>query len=87
MKKEKLVIYEKACELLGERGHEAQVRNDYSGRAMYGNTCVAIVTSANGAMVGWAIACAAHEAGEEPHECEAMIPRREDQMGKEQIYY
>ena len=52
---EKYDIFGKAAEYLEDDGYEAEVRENYSGRGMYGRETVGIVTSAPGTMVGAAV--------------------------------
>ena len=85
-------IYEAACETLAGEGWEASVRPDYSGRGMFGQTTPAIVTGAPGAMVGWAISRVLVESdpddgSEGLDEALRAIPKREDAMGRDTVYY
>lgn len=48
----KPALFESAANLLNERGYEAKVMANYSGRAMYDKTCPAIVTEAPATVVG-----------------------------------
>lgn len=83
-------IFQRACRMLEEWGHEAQFRADYSGRGMYGRTCEAIVTDAPAALVGYIIACAIHVATDGEGNMEdhiELIPMRSDNMGLSMVYY
>lgn len=84
----KLEIFEKACELLEVSGHTAEVRAEYSGRAMYGATTPGLVVeSCGGVLVGWAITVAVTELGGSPEDAEEFLPERRDNMGLGTIYY
>lgn len=95
-------IAQEACDILANEGHEATVYEDYSGRCMYGEKCVGIVTSVSGALVGWAITKAYFDLelseAEDIDINEAIdimddrkliksIPTRSDSMGRDTIYY
>lgn len=89
-KEERGELYQAACEILEQQGYGASVYENYSGRAMYGETCTGITTGASGALVGWAI-CEAwwntHTVSEDGPCPRKFIPRRTDSMGLEYIYY
>lgn len=80
-------IYEAAADILRESGYEAEVREDYSGRGMYGRTCCGIITNASGPMVGYSITCAMSDLGIDPFDWVDLIPKRWDSMGLQSIYY
>lgn len=84
----KLKVYEEAVDLLQQEGYEASTRDDYSGRAMYGKTCPAIVSDAPVPKVGAAVAQAMVDL-EECHDTPIMslIPGRSDGMGRDQVVY
>jgi len=77
-------LAQEAVGLLRNQGYESTVRLGYSGRAMYGETCVGIVTEAGGPMVGWAITASLFFVD---HDTWDMIPQRSDSMGTLMIYY
>lgn len=62
----------------------AEMRTDYSGRAMYGQTCLGYVVS-NPAIVGTAIALGLADTGLDPMALMASV--RQDAMGRETIVY
>lgn len=91
-------VFKKACEILEDQGHESSVREDYSGRGMYGNSEPAIVTDAEGPMVGAAVLMAALRfmgtTGDEINDrsvfedAVSFIPGRQDSMGRyDRVYY
>ena len=91
---EKLEVYEAAVQLLENEGHEASVRDDYSGRGMFGSTTLAIVTGAPPAYIGWAITAAVAEASSsdtDPYEVADLaldlLPGHSDNMGLGMVYY
>lgn len=64
---------------------EDALRDDYSGRAMYGETCMGIVTGNVGQVLEFAVACAARAGSMDPQE---WIGRAcEDNMGRSMITY
>ena len=77
--------YAAAVELLNDRGYEAEFREDYSGRGMFGDCVPAIVTSASGVLVGWAL-CQAAPNPEVVSES-GLIPAYSDNMGMDKVYY
>ena len=84
----KLKVWEEAVALLQDAGYEASIRSDYSGRAMYGEKCPAIVTDAPGTVVGVMVVEASigfEEAQAEPFV--SFIPLRSDSMGRSQVFY
>ncbi len=55
---------------------------------MYGRRCVAIVTDAPAAIVGWAITVAAVDADMAAEDAQQFIPTRQDNMGRDSgVYY
>lgn len=96
-----LEIAEKAVDLMEEAGIDASVYEDYevySGRCMYGNTCVGITTGASGAVLGHYITAAYVELHEGEIEsgrdaietiikAQRYLPKRTDSMGYDTIYY
>jgi len=66
--------------LTEELDYEAEVREDYSGRGMYGATCVGIITDAPLVLVGWA-------AGYVGITDVAYLPMCTDNMGLSTIVY
>jgi len=71
---------EKVCDILTSGFYEATIREEYSGRGMYGETCLGIVY--DGSPVKFGAACV--ESGVEYRD----LPTRQDSMGKySQIYY
>lgn len=94
--KQKLEVYQLAAEWLEEKGYEAEVREDYSGRGMYGTTCPALVTDAEAMQVAFAVAEGLrqfdpeleHDMGELMFRAQRMVPERSDSMGKsKRVYY
>lgn len=83
MEKTKLEIFREAAEWLSDGGFETEVRDDYSGRGMYGRTCPAIVTDAPPTFVGFAVGLAC----EDMVDVHDMIPAREDSMGLRRVFY
>jgi hypothetical protein len=69
-----------AVERLEDEGYEASVYPDYSGRFMYGETCVGIVTSPGASLALGAALAAVGVAAED-------MPRRTDNMALDMIYY
>lgn len=69
---------EAIVEAMEEDGAKASVYPDYSGRGMFGKTCVGIVTDSP-ELVGYAAA----EAGVPKRD----LPRRRDSMGLDVILY
>ena len=76
---------------------ECEVREDYSGRGMYGATCVALVTDAPAVCMAAAVVAVAvlhlveneewalEEATQEAYNA---VPRRQDNMGRSKwVYY
>lgn len=95
---ELIEIYTAACAILEEEGHEASVREDYSGRCMYGETTPAIVTDAEGSEMAAAVFFAAlkHTQGDSVdlnqrglfEDIKSFIPGRFDTMGRNNsVYY
>lgn len=91
-------IYERAVAKMEEDGVDAELRENYSGRGMYGAEVPAIVRDKlNGAMVGIYVALAARElAGDgdiDMHENEfedrvkEIAPSRQDSMGLGSVFY
>ena len=92
IEEKKLAIFEEAVSLLEQRGYEASVHSDYSGRYMCGETVPGISTDASGVVVGWAVACAiANSAASGEVDVEDLsfqfFPTREDSLGRGRIYY
>lgn len=88
----RLEVYEEAVEVIDEPGrYHAELRAEYSGRAMYGRTVPAIVTNAPGTIVAWAIMCVLAERFDNccdlQVESESYIPTGQDQMGMDRVYY
>jgi hypothetical protein len=67
---------------LEDDGYEGDVRETYSGRGMYGATCVAIVTDAGGVRIGELVAEYNQSSGES-----VCGPTRSDNMGLSYVYY
>ena len=66
---------------LEEEGYEGDVREDYSGRGMYGKTAVAICTDAPGTLIGMFV-------GEyNAQGFDARPPTRTDSMGLGRVFY
>ncbi len=89
------ILFDDTVDLLIERGYdESSLMEDYSGRAMYGKTCAAIVTDAPPVAVGiaFAVAClrcelaVADEMTDLSNDAEELMaihqPKRIDSMGK-----
>ncbi len=62
----------------------AETRTDYSGRAMYGKTCLGFIVS-NPALVGTAIALGLGDSDLDP--MALIASSRQDAMGREVIVY
>lgn len=60
-------------------GYDAEVHEDYSGRGMYGRTCVGISTNAPGVVIGFLLAEANVDFDD--------LPDSTDSMGLSTIYY
>ncbi|TXH53642.1 MAG: hypothetical protein E6Q97_12815 [Desulfurellales bacterium] len=71
-------------ELLGYLD-DLDVRTDYSGRGMYGETCLGLVTSQPMAILGWRFALVLDELGLDPYE--VLVKARTDSMGYDTITY
>ena len=94
---DRLDVIRRAAEALRCEGHEAEVRERYSGRAMFGATVPAIVTDAPAVLLGVAFAVAIADAGEElqlPVDTDWVLetapkvaPLRADDMGLSRVYY
>jgi len=69
---------EKIVEVLAEDGVEASVREEYSGRCMYGATCVAIICD-DPMAVGFAAGKARIPSKDRP--------KRQDNMGRSMVLY
>ena len=88
-------IYKTTVEIMSKKGIEADFRKDYSGRFMYGETTVGIVTRDGAATIGAAMTRALMKAYPELIEdddlldeiLEAITPKKQDHMGKDMIYY
>jgi len=78
------LIYQAAA-----RRVEGRYMHDYSGRAMYGALCPAIVCDADDAtMIGLAVSTAAHGLGwHDPKLIDKLVPRRKDDMGLDIVMY
>lgn len=95
----KCKIFRHAVEWLEGEGYESSLREDYSGRAMFGNTTPAIVTDANGPIIGLAIVHGIIQWYEETVDSEVdwedaikynaldVMPRRSDSMGLSTVWY
>jgi hypothetical protein len=85
----KMEIFEVVAEVLKEsHGYDASVRDDYSGRGMYGEKVPAIVTDAPSVLVGATFATVMlndYEAQE--YEVLEVTPMRVDSMGKSAMVY
>lgn len=83
------------AEALEEAGHDTSVREEYSGRGMYGKTTAAIVTDASPMLVGycWRELERREEEGEFddkvslPTFTVINMPIRSDNMGLSMVYY
>jgi hypothetical protein len=64
---------------LHDKGYDAEVREDYSGRGMHGETCVGIVTDAPSILIGWLMCNDGVDIDD--------LPTRVDSMGRSTIYY
>ncbi len=64
---------------------EVTVRNDYSGRGMYGDVCFGIVTSQSDVLVGYALGRVLEEL--EGDGFEVLAKARTDNMGYDAIIY
>ncbi len=92
-----LRIAEKVVEFLQDNGYEAEVREDYSGRGMFGKTTVGIETNAPGTLIGWLVAKSIIDEnyGDAEAGVDALddfnfrrdLPMRWDSMGLAMIYY
>ena len=88
-------MYRKAVEILWDEGQEAEVRDGYSGRGMYGKTVPGIVTGAAMSEVTWAVTYAVMDSLEgegmdvydRMEAVKNLMPTREDNMGLDYIYY
>lgn len=77
--------YKEAAELLNDRGYESRLKEDYSGRGMFGDCVPAIVSSAPGVLVGWAL-CQAAPDPEIVYES-GLMPAHSDNLGLDMVYY
>ena len=84
---DKVKLYEAAVEFLNDEGYDAEVREDYSGRGMYGKTTPAIVTEAPAALVGYAIGLVAEDLALTDCNPKDLVPVRSDNMGLQMVYY
>jgi len=73
---------------------EIDIRWDYSGRGMYGKTCVGFVTDVSPVLFGYTMGQAMAEMNDQrrfmdqsPTWEENDVPRRADSMGRSTIYY
>lgn len=86
--KEKFNLHaaEYLVEFLESDGYEAEIYKNYSGRGMYGSTCVGIVTNAPGVAIGEAMGEYNRERSDfsEPR---IKSPAHTDNMGLSTIYY
>jgi hypothetical protein len=70
---------------------ELELREDYSGRGMYGNSCAGIVGDPSDIML--CVAMTAFDMGEDPEDedfedfCDDIRTLRSDNMGRDMIYY
>lgn len=64
---------------------EVTIRNDYSGRAMYGETCFGIVTDQTDMVVGMALGGALNVFDIDPYD--VVCRARSDNMGYDRIVY
>jgi hypothetical protein len=78
-------VFAAAADKLSGMGYESEVDECYSGRGMYGKSCVGIITDASGATVGAAVQLAATE--QDVPDPMSLVPRRSDSMGRKTIYY
>jgi len=67
------------CEILSDDLYEATVQTNYSGRGMYGRSCIAIRYNGPATLVGAACSKAGVENG--------SIPKRIDRLGFDEVYY
>jgi hypothetical protein len=63
--------------------YDSSVYENYSGRGMYGDTCIGIVTNASPILVGYYAAKLENDLEME----DDQLPIRSDNMGKDIIYY
>lgn len=88
IEEQKLEIFRLAVELLEVNGHEAELREEYSGRGMYGKAVPAItIDGGSGMLLGWAVTCAAINLEHEAEDVEMILPQRSDSMGLGMVYY
>lgn len=76
----KLETAEAVADYLSAKCYTASVEEEYSGRAMFGKTVPAIVTNAPAAIVGFAVAEVTNNDFRE-------VPKRQDNMGLDMVYY
>lgn len=67
------------AEAIEDEGYDAEVREEYSGRGMFGRTVPAIVTDAPLTMIGWAAGTLDISWDE--------VPTRTDSMGRQTVVY
>ena len=86
--KESLIdIYRDAVDILEGQGYDADLREDYSGRGMYGKETAGIVTDASGPMVGLAVAIALKDRGYSLASNADFVPTSVDSIGLSTIFY
>lgn len=78
------ITSERLIELIENAGYEAR---SYSGRAMYGEQCVALVTDDPEVYVGAQIVLSADDESEQQKAAQAMRGARTDSMGLSTVIY
>jgi hypothetical protein len=82
-------IFKAAIVELADMDIDAELREDYSGRGMYGKKCLGIVANCSGVQIGMAFALALFDQTNDL-DMQTLIdvtPKRSDSMGKDFIYY
>lgn len=89
-------VFEEAVQILQDEGYESSVREDYSGRGMYGLAVPAIVSDASGARVVKAVCStiagmvelsSEYDLFDLPILFDDLVPVRQDNMGRSKVYY
>lgn len=80
-------------EKLSDIGYYAEIHKDYSGRGMYGKTCVGIVADPGlGMIIGYCAALVVADQSDDivdlfSFDVRRELPTRSDSMGHQTIYY
>jgi hypothetical protein len=80
-------FFKEAADMLDNAGYSVEFHDDYSGRGMYGKTCLALSGDFSGIALAFAFAGVAENSGLPLSYAQKFCPTRSDSFGMGTVYY